>query len=100
MKLVYLTESRLNFTVPMISMEETLKFQLHSCADLNYLSGTNALYYELACETVYPIAEGVTSALLTSFNTLGVLLFLLVPEIPGMGLTLQNPECFTVVTFL
>ena len=50
-----------------------------------FLNGTIALFYELGVETTYPIAEGVTTGLLTTMNNVGTMLFLICPEIPGMG---------------
>ena len=50
-----------------------------------FLNGTIALFYELGVETTYPIAEGITTGLLTTMNNVGCLLFLLGPEIPGLG---------------
>ena len=50
------------------------------------LNGTIGLFYELAVETTYPVAEGITTGLLTTMNNAGCLVFLLVPSIPGLGL--------------
>ena len=49
------------------------------------LGATIPLFYELGVETTYPIAEGITTGLLTSMNCVWSLIFLLFPEIPGMG---------------
>ena len=50
-----------------------------------FLNGTIALFYELGVETTYPIAEGITTALLATMNNVGTMLFLICPEIPGLG---------------
>ena len=49
------------------------------------LGATIPLFYELGVETTYPIAEGITTGLLTTVNNVCCLLFLIFPEIPGMG---------------
>jgi len=43
------------------------------------------LFYELACESTYPIAEGVTNGLLTWLNNFVGLTFLFVLMWPGIG---------------
>jgi hypothetical protein len=43
------------------------------------LNGTIPLFYESAVENAYPIAEGSTTCLLTTFNNLGCLIFLFIP---------------------
>jgi FLVCR family MFS transporter len=50
-----------------------------------FLNGTVALFYELAVETTYPIAEGITTGVLTTMNNVGCAIFLILPEIPGLG---------------
>jgi len=50
------------------------------------------LFYELACESTYPIAEGVTNSLLTWLNNVVGLTFLLVLMSPNIG---QYPVCIT-----
>lgn len=49
------------------------------------LNGSIPLFYEIAVESMYPIAEGTTTCLLTVFNNIGCLLFLFAPMIPGIG---------------
>ena len=44
-----------------------------------FISATTPIYYELAVESVYPIAEGVTTGLVTTANNVGCLVFLLLP---------------------
>ena len=36
-------------------------------------------------QNAYPIAEGSTTCLLTTFNNLGCLIFLLLPNVPGIN---------------
>jgi len=36
-------------------------------------------------ENAYPIAEGSTTCVLTTFNNLGCLIFLLLPMVPGIN---------------
>lgn len=53
------------------------------------LTSTPPLYYEMACEITYPVAEGITNLWLTMMNNLGGFLFLLVQMIPNVGELLQ-----------
>ena len=46
------------------------------------VSGAIPLFYEVVCESTYPIAEGVTNGLLTWLNNLAGLIFLFVVMIP------------------
>jgi FLVCR family MFS transporter len=39
----------------------------------------------LAPQNAYPIAEGSTTCVLTTFNNLGCLIFLLLPNVPGIN---------------
>ncbi|XP_046346354.1 solute carrier family 49 member 4-like isoform X2 [Haliotis rufescens] len=48
------------------------------------------LFYELVCETSYPVAEGVTNVSLTSMNNLAGLVFLGVMSVPGIGTVWMN----------
>ena len=48
------------------------------------------LFYELSCETVYPIAEGVTNGIITLANNVSGLIFLLILMIPSIGTTWMN----------
>lgn len=52
-----------------------------------FVSGTIPLFLELTVETTYPVAEGVTTGLLTLINNTFTVLFLLVLAIPGVGRT-------------
>ncbi|KAJ8316689.1 hypothetical protein KUTeg_005760 [Tegillarca granosa] len=55
-----------------------------------FLNGSIPLFYELACETSYPVAEGITGGFLTLFNNLFGIIFLLVLLIPGIGTIWMN----------
>ncbi|XP_062521351.1 solute carrier family 49 member 4 homolog [Corticium candelabrum] len=44
-----------------------------------FINGAIPLFYELAVESTYPIAEGTTTGILTMMNNLGCLIFLLMP---------------------
>lgn len=50
-----------------------------------FVSGTIPLFYELTVESTYPVAEGVTTGLLTLINNSFTVIFLLVLMIPGVG---------------
>ena len=43
------------------------------------------LYYELAVEATYPVAEGLTTTSLTLLQNLPAGVFLLMPLLPGLG---------------
>ena len=49
------------------------------------LGSTSPLYFEMACEVTYPVAEGVTNLVLTLLNNIGGLVFLIVLMIPNIG---------------
>ena len=49
------------------------------------LLGTIPLFFELGCETAYPVAEGLTNSWMTWWNNVFGLVFLLVPLIPNIG---------------
>ena len=49
------------------------------------VNGTIPLFYELGVESAYPIAEGLTTSVLTLINNFWCLVFLFVPSIPGLG---------------
>jgi FLVCR family MFS transporter len=44
----------------------------------------------MGVESAYPVAEGLTTCVLTSVNNLGCLVFLLIPMIPGIGTAWMN----------
>ena len=50
-----------------------------------FMNAATPLFYETACEVSYPVAEGVTNLVLTLFNNIFGLLFLLVQMIPNIG---------------
>lgn len=55
-----------------------------------FVSGTIPLFYELTVESTYPVAEGVTTGLLTLINNSFTVMFLLVLMIPGVGTVWMN----------
>ncbi|KAL4228912.1 Solute carrier 49 member 4 [Mactra antiquata] len=55
-----------------------------------FVNGGIPLVYEIACETSYPIAEGVTCGLLTSTNNVIGVCFLFVMLIPNIGTSWMN----------
>ncbi|XP_067649132.1 solute carrier family 49 member 4-like isoform X2 [Haliotis asinina] len=48
------------------------------------------LFYETACDTSYPVAEGTTNVCLTTQNNIAALIFLGVLSIPGIGTVWMN----------
>eukprot|EP00048_Salpingoeca_helianthica_P006651 m.101062 g.101062 ORF g.101062 m.101062 type:complete len:462 (-) comp14085_c1_seq1:34-1419(-) len=48
------------------------------------------LYYELAVETVYPIAEGLTTGWVTAMNNIACGVFLILPYLPSLGSSWAN----------
>ena len=47
--------------------------------------GAIPLFFEVVCESTYPIAEGITNGLLTWLNNVVGLVFLFVAMIPQLG---------------
>lgn len=47
-----------------------------------FMGGASPLFFEMACEVTYPVAEGVTTLVLTLVNNIAGLLFLLVQLLP------------------
>lgn len=54
------------------------------------ISVVSPLYFEMACEATYPIAEGITNFVLTFINNVAGLIFLLVQMIPNIGSAWEN----------
>lgn len=55
-----------------------------------FLSSVSPLFFELCCESTYPVAEGLTNSVLTWLNNLLGLIFLLVLMIPQIGKEWMN----------
>ncbi|CAC5362491.1 DIRC2 [Mytilus coruscus] len=71
------------------------------------LGSTSPLYFEMACEASYPVAEGVTNLVLTLLNNIGGLVFLIVLMVPNIGSEWENwcligaiASCIPVLAFL
>lgn len=69
-----------------------------------FVNGTIPLFYELAVESTYPVAEGTTAGILTLMNNLGCLIFLLMPMFSKLKNTMHdwmNPtmaaSCFVCI---
>jgi hypothetical protein len=54
------------------------------------VNGAIPLFFEMTCETSYPIGEGVTTGLLTLLLNLSGSIFLGVSQIPGIGRILST----------
>ncbi|KAK3100279.1 hypothetical protein FSP39_017433 [Pinctada imbricata] len=54
------------------------------------LNSATPLYFEMACEVSYPVAEGITNFALTLVNNIGGLIFLGVQMIPSIGTGWEN----------
>ncbi|XP_052254258.1 solute carrier family 49 member 4-like isoform X2 [Dreissena polymorpha] len=54
------------------------------------LEASSPLFFEMACEVTYPIAEGITNLVLTLVNSIAGLLFLFVQLIPNIGTMWEN----------
>ena len=50
-----------------------------------FVSGTIPLFYELTVESTYPVAEGITTGLLTIINNSFTVIFLVILMVPGVG---------------
>lgn len=55
-----------------------------------FINGGIPLFFEIACEASYPVAEGVTGGLLTLLNNIVGICFLCVLLIPNIGRTWMN----------
>ena len=55
-----------------------------------FTSGTIPLFLEMAVETAYPVAEGITSCVLTISCNIPLLLFYIFPLLPKFGLKWIN----------
>lgn len=55
-----------------------------------FVSGTIPLFYELTVESTYPIAEGITTGLLTLINNSFTVIFLIILMVPGVGTVWMN----------
>jgi MFS transporter, FLVCR family, disrupted in renal carcinoma protein 2 len=54
------------------------------------INSTIPLFFELAVETAYPVAEGLSGGVLALMNNVFCLLFLLVAMVPGLGTAWMN----------
>ncbi|XP_062589232.1 solute carrier family 49 member 4-like [Saccostrea cucullata] len=54
------------------------------------LQASTPLYFEMACEVCYPVAEGLTNVLLTILVNLSSFIFLLLHMIPNIGSAWEN----------
>ena len=64
-----------------------------------FVNGTIPLFFELAVESTYPVAEGITSGFLTFSNNFLQIVFYIFPMIPNFGLKWIN-WCTFVTTAL
>ena len=55
-----------------------------------FVNGTIPLFFELAVESTYPVAEGITSGFLTFSNNFLQIVFYIFPMIPHFGLKWIN----------
>lgn len=55
-----------------------------------FVNGTIPLFFELAVESTYPVAEGITSGFLTFSNNFLQIVFYIFPMIPNFGLKWIN----------
>lgn len=49
------------------------------------LTATTPVYFEMACETTYPVAEGITNFVLTLVNNIVSVIFLAIQTTPDIG---------------
>ncbi|XP_078678827.1 solute carrier family 49 member 4 homolog [Branchiostoma floridae x Branchiostoma belcheri] len=54
------------------------------------LSGSGPIYYEMSVELTYPVAEGITTIVLTLVYYIFCLLVLLLPMVPALGVAWLN----------
>lgn len=63
-----------------------------------FTNGTIPLFFEMAVETAYPVAEGITSGLLTVSENILQLVFYIFPMLPNFGLKWINWCIFITYT--
>ena len=83
-------EDQLAFLIFALICDETIELSVSLLYCMSILggllvNGTIPLFYELGVESAYPIAEGLTTSVLTLINNFWCLVFLFVPSIPGLG---------------
>ena len=61
--------------------QKVLHFLLGLIGGGVFINGTPPLFFELSVDVVFPIAEGLTTTLLTLLNNIAGLIFLLLPSI-------------------
>ncbi|XP_060078842.1 solute carrier family 49 member 4 homolog [Ylistrum balloti] len=61
------------------------------------LTATTPVYFEMACETTYPVAEGITNFVLTLVNNVVSVAFLAVQTIPSVGTSWEGWSLFGAV---
>ncbi|XP_060584064.1 solute carrier family 49 member 4 homolog [Ruditapes philippinarum] len=72
------------FTLALISVvpdTDAVIYSTYIIANV-FLGGASPLFFEMACEVTYPVAEGVTNLVLTLVNNIAGLLFLCVQLLP------------------
>ncbi|XP_070174138.1 solute carrier family 49 member 4 homolog [Littorina saxatilis] len=55
-----------------------------------FVNGGIPLFYEAACEVTYPVAEGVTTGVLTALNNIVGVVFFALLFVPGIGVAWMN----------
>ena len=57
-----------------------------SCITIGFfVNASIPIYFEVTVEGMYPVSEGTITMLMTWLNNVWVLIFLLVPQIHGIG---------------
>ena len=68
-----------------VAPQSTASFYISVIVNGLLVSAAMPVYYELAVESVFPIAEGVTTGMVTLLNNIGCLVFLILPYIKDLG---------------
>ena len=50
-----------------------------------FVGAATPLFFEIACELSYPVAEGLTNGVLTLLNNISGLIFLFMMMVPNIG---------------
>ncbi|XP_033743806.1 solute carrier family 49 member 4 homolog [Pecten maximus] len=61
------------------------------------LTATTPVYFEMACETTYPVAEGITNFALTLVNNIVSVVFLAIQTIPNIGTSWEGWTLFGTI---
>lgn len=78
------------FTITGVLPDSTASLYSSVILASTLIATVTPLYFEMACEATYPIAEGTTNLALTFMNNIVGFIFLLIQMVPGIGTGWEN----------